>query len=63
MSSSANKTTPMPLTYQPLPLAQVQVALLLMASQSLIIMVTQSLAQVMSTAMAASVLSCLPKMT
>jgi hypothetical protein len=47
MLYSVNKTTPMPLTYQPLPLAQV--ALLSMASQRMIIVVTQSPAQAMST--------------
>jgi hypothetical protein len=45
----ANKTIPL-LIYQPLPL--VQVALLLMASQRVIVMVTQFPVQVMSMAMA-----------
>jgi hypothetical protein len=49
MSCLANKTTPMPLTYQPLPLAQA--ALLSMASQRVILVVTQSPTQAMSTAM------------
>jgi hypothetical protein len=44
-----NKVTPMPLNYQPLPLAQVQMALLSMASQQMIGVVTQSPAQAMST--------------
>jgi hypothetical protein len=49
MSYSANKTTPL-LIYQPFPLAQA--ALLLMASQRVIVVVTQSPTQVMSMAMA-----------
>ncbi|SEH76571.1 hypothetical protein BAZSYMA_ACONTIG06588_8 [Bathymodiolus azoricus thioautotrophic gill symbiont] len=48
MSCSANKTT-MPLNYQPLSLAQV--VLLSRVSQRMIIVVTQSPMQVMSTAM------------
>jgi hypothetical protein len=47
----AKKTTPMPLNYQILSLAKV--ALLSMASQRMIIVVSQSPAQVMSTAMEA----------
>jgi hypothetical protein len=45
MSSSANKTTPMPLIYQPLPPVQVQMALLSMASQRVIIALIQSPAE------------------
>jgi hypothetical protein len=45
MSCSANKTTPMLLTYQPLLLAQAQAALLSMVSQHMIIVASQSPAQ------------------
>jgi hypothetical protein len=58
----ANKTIPL-LIYQPLPL--VQVALLLMASQRVIVMVTQFPVQVMSTMTdkLIAAVSCLPNTT
>jgi hypothetical protein len=49
MLCSANKTIPL-LTYQPLLLAQAQTALLSMASQRMMRVVTQSPAQAMLTA-------------